>query len=127
MGAGLNAIAAKAGFTKSNVYRYFESREQVLLELFISEMDRMVPVLCAGLDGVAEGDVAPGRPHCRRLSERPRLGQLTAILTGVLETNVSEETIMRTKRTMGALTAKLAEALQRKLPRASAAICGPYR
>ena len=30
-GAGLNAIAARAGFTKSNVYRYFESREEVLL------------------------------------------------------------------------------------------------
>ncbi len=28
-GAGLNAIAARAGFTKSNVYRYFESREEV--------------------------------------------------------------------------------------------------
>ena len=25
-GAGLNAIAARARFTKSNVYRYFESR-----------------------------------------------------------------------------------------------------
>lgn len=124
MGAGLNAIAAKAGFTKSNVYRYFESREQVLLELFISEMDRMVPVLCAGLDSAAEGDVdGLADLLAGAFSRRPRLGQLTAILTGVLETNVSEETIMRTKRTMGALTAKLAEALQRKLPRASVADC----
>jgi hypothetical protein len=41
----------------------------------------------------------------------------------VLETNVSEETIVRTKRTMGTLTAKLAEALQQKLPQASVADC----
>lgn len=124
MGAGLNAIAAKAGFTKSNVYRYFESREQVLLELFLGEMDRMVPVVCAGLEDAAEGDVDALASHVAgAFSSRPRLGQLTAILTGVLETNVSEETIVRTKRTMGALTARLAEALQKKLPRASVADC----
>lgn len=124
MGAGLNAIAAKAGFTKSNVYRYFESREQVLLELFLAEMDRMVPEVCAALDDTSEGDVdALAELIAGAFSARPRLGQLTAILTGVLEANVSEETIVRTKRTMGALTAKLAEALQRKLPGASVADC----
>ena len=41
-GAGLNAIAAKAGFTKSNVYRYFESREEVLMSLFLSELESFV-------------------------------------------------------------------------------------
>lgn len=124
MGAGLNAIAAKAGFTKSNVYRYFESREQVLLELFLAEMDRMVPLVCTGLEATAEGDVdALASLIASAFSARPRLGQLTAILTGVLETNVSEETIVRTKRTMGALTARLAEALQRKLPGSSVADC----
>lgn len=124
MGAGLNAIAARAGFTKSNVYRYFESREQVLLELFLGEMDRMVPVVCAELESTVEGDVdALAGLIAGAFSSRPRLGQLTAILIGVLETNVSEETIVRTKRTMGTLTAKLAEALQQKLPQASVADC----
>ncbi|MBK8084062.1 MAG: TetR family transcriptional regulator [Devosia sp.] len=124
MGAGLNAIATRAGFTKSNVYRYFESREEVLLELFLSEMGRMVPVFCAGLEAVAEGDaVALADSIAREFSTRPRLGQLTAILAGVLESNVSEETIMRTKRTMGTLTARLAGALQQKLPQASVADC----
>jgi AcrR family transcriptional regulator len=123
-GAGLNAIAAKAGFTKSNVYRYFESREQVLLELFLSEMDRMVPVVCRRMEAMADGDVEGlADLIAGEFTTRPRLGQLTAILTGVLETNVSEETIVRTKRTMGALTANLAEALQRKLPRANVADC----
>lgn len=124
MGAGLNAIAAKAGFTKSNVYRYFESREQVLLELFLREMDRMVPLVCRKLDDVAPRDVdGLADLMAGAFAARPRLGHLTAILTGVLESNVSEETIMRTKRTMGTLTAKLAEALQRRLPQASVADC----
>ena len=124
MGTGLTAIAAKAGFTKSNVYRYFESREQVLLELFLGEMDRMVPALCARLEAVAEGDVAGiADIIADEFASRPRLGQLTAILTGVLEANVSEDTIVRTKRTMGVLTAQLAGALQAKLPQASLADC----
>lgn len=32
--AGLNAIAREAGFTKSNVYRYFSSREEIFLRIF---------------------------------------------------------------------------------------------
>ena len=123
-GAGLNAIAARAGFTKSNVYRYFESREQVLLELFLGEMASLVPALCERLKAAAENDVpAIAELMAGEFTARPRLGQLTAILTGVLEANVSEDTIVHTKRTMGAQTARLAEALQRKLPRASIADC----
>jgi AcrR family transcriptional regulator len=123
-GAGLNAIAAKAGFTKSNVYRYFESREQVLLELFLDEMAALVPAICARLDAATNNDVpALAGLIAGEFAARPRLGQLTAILTGVLEANVSEDTIVRTKRTVGAQTARLAEALQHKLPRASVADC----
>jgi len=124
MGTGLNAIAAKAGFTKSNVYRYFESREQVLLELFLGEMDRMVPSLCARVGAAMPGDVTGlADIVADEFVSRPRLGQLTAILTGVLETNVSEDTIVRAKRTMATLSAKLAGAVQQKLPQASIADC----
>ncbi|WP_421762264.1 TetR family transcriptional regulator [Devosia sp.] len=123
-GAGLNAIAARAGFTKSNVYRYFESREQVLLELFLGEMASLVPTMCDRLGTAAENDVpAIADLIAGEFTARPRLGQLTAILTSVLEANVSEDTIVRTKRTMGALTARLAEALHQKLPKASVADC----
>lgn len=124
MGAGLNAIAVKAGFTKSNVYRYFESREQVLLELFLTEMDKMVPAFCARLETATEGDVVGVADMVAdAFVSRPRLGQLTAILASVLEANVSEETIMRTKRTLAGLSARLAEGLQRKLPQATIADC----
>lgn len=124
-GAGLNAIAAKAGFTKSNVYRYFESREQVLLELFLDEMEKMVPMFCAQLSAAAVNDVdALADIISANLAGRERLGQLSSILSSVIESNVSEDSIMRTKRTMSAHTARLAEALQAKLPRASVADCG---
>lgn len=123
-GAGLNAIAARAGFTKSNVYRYFESREQVLLELFLAEMAQLVPDVCERIATAREGDVsALGSIVAGAFTARPRLGQLTAILAGVIEANVSEDTIVRTKRTMAAQTNRLAEALNRRLPGSTVADC----
>lgn len=123
-GAGLNAIAAKAGFTKSNVYRYFESREQVLLELFLSEMDALVPVFCARIEAVPQGDVsALAAIIAGEFIARPRLGQLSAILSGTLEANVSEDTIVATKRTMGVQIARLSEALHEKIPASSVSDC----
>jgi TetR/AcrR family transcriptional regulator len=123
-GAGLNAIAAKAGFSKSNVYRYFESREQVLLELFLGEMDALVPSFCARVEAAKEGDVpALAGVIAGEFIARPRLSRLTTILTGTLEANVSEATIMHTKRTMGVQTRQLAEAIAAKLPGASVADC----
>lgn len=124
MGAGLNAIAARAGFTKSNVYRYFESREQVLLALFLDEMDLMVPAVCAELAVTEAGDVEQlARILAGAFAERPRLTQLSAILSSVLETNVSEESIVHTKRRMRELTLQLAGALEPRLPGATAADC----
>lgn len=124
MGAGLNAIAAKAGFTKSNVYRYFESREQVLLELFLSEAGRLIPALVQRIEAVPAGDV-PGL--ARELSQcfgaNMRFGHLSAILVSVLEANVSEETLIRVKRQMGAHAQEVASALMGKLPGTSLADC----
>ncbi|WP_231870349.1 MULTISPECIES: TetR/AcrR family transcriptional regulator [unclassified Marinomonas] len=33
-GVSFNGIAAQAGFTKSNMYRYFTSKEEVFLNVF---------------------------------------------------------------------------------------------
>lgn len=123
-GAGLNAIAAKAGFSKSNVYRYFESREQVLLELFLSEMKSLVPAFCARVAATTAGDVpALAAVIADEFIARQRLGRLMAILIGTLEANVSEATIMHTKRTMGVQARQLAVAIDAKLPGASVADC----
>lgn len=123
-GAGLNAIAAKAGFTKSNVYRYFESREDVLLQLFLREMDALVPVLEARYATVTPGDVAAlADISADEFAKRPRLGHLTSILSITLETNVSEEKIMQVKRSMGVHSGRMAEALRVRLPRAGLPDC----
>src|SRR3569833_166814 len=78
-GAGLNAIAAKAGFTKSNVYRYFESREDVLLSLFLSELEQLCPDLERRFNSIAPGDIdAIAAAIAAAFITRPRLASLRA-------------------------------------------------
>lgn len=121
LGAGLNAIAARAGFTKSNVYRYFESREEVLLNLFLDEMNQLVPALAAAVAATPENDLdALAQAVATEFASRPRLGQLTSILSSTLEANVSEDTIIVVKRTMGGMAGEIAAALRTRLPHASA-------
>ena len=94
-GAGLNAIAAKAGFTKSNLYRYFESREDVLLSLFLDEIEKFVVEIEERLGALDGGIKKIARVSAQTFEEHPRLGALISILTTVLEQNVSEETVDR--------------------------------
>jgi AcrR family transcriptional regulator len=124
-GTGLNAIAAKAGFTKSNVYRYFESREQVLLELFQAEFVALVDALEAAIGAQPSGDVtALAEAISTTFLARPRCCQLISILASTLEQNVSEATIAETKTHMGDQNARIIVALSARMPGATPADCG---
>ena len=124
-GAGLNAIAARAGFTKSNVYRYFESREQVLLELFRDEFVKLVDAMEAAIGVQPSNDVpALAAAISTTFLAHPRCCALIAILTSTLEQNVSEDTIATTKLHMSAHTERIVAALAARLPRATPADCG---
>ena len=124
-GAGLNAIATRAGFTKSNVYRYFESREQVLLELFRDEFVGLVDALEKQIETRQSGDVAGlAETITAAFLARPRCCALIAILANTLEQNVSEDTIAVTKTHMRALTGRIIVALAARLPNATPQDCG---
>lgn len=123
-GAGLNAIAARAGFTKSNVYRYFESREQVLLELFLAEFASLTDAMVAAIDAQRDGDIpALADAMTSTFVARPRCCHLMAILAGTLEQNVSQDTIAATKTAMGQMSARIVAALAARLPGATSADC----
>ena len=123
-GAGLNAIAARAGFTKSNVYRYFESREQVLLELFQGEFAALVDALEPAIAGQAAGDVpALAEAITAAFLARPRCCELISILSSTLEQNVSEPTIIGVKLHMAEQNARVVAALSSRLPGASPTDC----
>jgi TetR/AcrR family transcriptional regulator len=124
-GAGLSAIAARAGFTKSNVYRYFESREEVLLSLFVDELTGFVSSFESGIGNCAPGDLdAIARVSADCFIARPRFCALIAILSSVLEQNVSLEKVIALKQTVAAENVRIASAMASRLPGATLEDCG---
>ena len=124
-GAGLNAIAAKAGFAKSNVYRYFESREAVLLSLFIDEADAATTALEARVAALPVGDLpALAQGIADEVLARPRFCQLLSIMASVLEQNLSVETIIDFKRRFRVLGERVAQALHRIMSGVDLVACG---
>ncbi|MFJ6650767.1 TetR family transcriptional regulator [Streptomyces sp. NPDC091290] len=101
----LNELSRRVGLAKSNVLRYFESREAVLLELlddflgrWITELERE---LAEGVDAHAPAEVRAAQLAdvlSRSLADRTVLCDLFGAQGGVLERNVSVEVVKRHKR-----------------------------
>jgi AcrR family transcriptional regulator len=111
-------IAARVGIHKSALLRYFETREQIFLELTAQAWREWVTALHAGLDDAvsgetASGDAMPGAGHrgrdeaadaglvadvvARSFGDRPLLCDLIAHTPLNLERNVSPEAVRRYK------------------------------
>src|SRR5262245_43137526 len=89
----LNELSRRVGLAKSNVLRYFESREEVLLELLDVEVQQWL----ADLERAAQAGEGTLRQRGDRLAailaeslaQRPVLCDLTSAHAAVLEHNVS--------------------------------------
>ncbi|MEW2412969.1 TetR family transcriptional regulator [Streptomyces sp. NPDC046866] len=118
----LNELARRVGLAKSNVLRYFESREEVLLELLDAASRELVDRLDGVLAEALEGAPAEERPDriaaclTRCLEERPVLCDLISAQAAVLERNVSPEAAVRYKRGVIANASALAGSLAAHLP-----------
>jgi AcrR family transcriptional regulator len=103
----LNELARRAGMAKANVYRYFETREAVLLALLWEEWVRWFAALARPWQDEAGGVVtldALVTRLSRSLTREPLLCALTAALPSVLEQNLSEEASLTFRRaTLAAL------------------------
>jgi AcrR family transcriptional regulator len=102
----LNELSRRVGLAKSNVLRYFESREAVLLELLTGALREWLDHLAADLPtAVGRGSAFPRRAEqladalAGSLVARPVLCDLISAQAGVLERNVSVEAIVRSKLT----------------------------
>ncbi len=92
----LNELARRAGMAKANFYRYFESREAVLLALMGEEWTLWLEELIDHITKEPPGPKALDSlvAHmARTLAVRPLMCDLTAALPSVLEHNLSEEGI----------------------------------
>ncbi|MEV6486964.1 TetR/AcrR family transcriptional regulator [Streptomyces sp. NPDC051576] len=119
----LNELSRRVGLAKSNVLRYFESREAILLELLDSAWNQWT----ADLPGRLAAGIDPAHPAGRRgdafaavfahsLAERRVLCDLLSAQAGVLEHNVSAQVAARYKKAALANTAALADLARRYLP-----------
>lgn len=117
--AGLNAIARRSEISKANIYRYFETREAVLLHLFVDELDAWIAELGNGLKKHrGQDEVAPvARVYASTMAPRRRLCELMSSLSTVLERNVSEEAVVAFKRKIQQSIAPMLEGLCDALPR----------
>jgi AcrR family transcriptional regulator len=119
----LNGLSRRAGLAKSNVLRYFESREAILLEL----LDRATRLWLSELPAQLAAGVAPdGTPGeradqfavvlARSVAPHRQLCDLLSAQASVLEHNVSAEVVARYKRAMSGNHAALTELALGYLP-----------
>ena len=97
---GINELARQAEMAKSNVYRYFESSEAVLLDVLVEEFISWHGELQKALGRCAKrGDAVEhiARAFSGTLAARPLLCRLISIFPSVLEHNVSAERMLQFK------------------------------
>lgn len=119
----LNELSRRVGLAKSNVLRYFESREAVLLELLDDFLGQWLVALeqelAAGIDADA-GPEARARALAAILSgslaDRVVLCDLFGAQGGVLEHNVSIDVVKRHKRSSHAKLRALSGLVLRHVP-----------
>ncbi|MCR6487646.1 TetR family transcriptional regulator [Amycolatopsis sp. OK19-0408] len=112
----LRELACRVGLAKSNVLRYFDSREAVFLEVLDGEwtdwLDRLEFGASADLERVA-GTIAA------TLAERRLLCELISSMAPVLERNISLEFARDFKRRAAANTERLGGLVRARVPELS--------
>ena len=124
----LNELSRRVGLAKSNVLRYFESREAVLLELldalsreWLDQLATQVAEMAADATGIA-ADAAGDRlaaAIAASIAARPVLCDLISAQAAVLEHNVSPQVAAQYKRASIASITVLGELARRCVPELS--------
>ena len=122
----LNELSRRVGLAKSNVLRYFESREAVLLELldsawqdWLTELDQNLatrPDAAERAGPVAERADRAALAVAASLASRPMLCDLISAQAAVLERNVSPQVAAQYKRASIAGITALGALLLRCVP-----------
>jgi AcrR family transcriptional regulator len=110
-------IASRVGIHKSALLRYFETREQIFLELTAAAGREWVQALHGALDQAERGGAAlVADVFARSFGDRPLLCDLIAHTPLNLERNVSAEAVRRYKLTSLGAVREAAALVQRVLP-----------
>ncbi|ORA62931.1 TetR family transcriptional regulator [Mycobacteroides franklinii] len=118
----LNELSRRTGLAKSAMVRYFESREAVLLELLDASLRCWVAEIVAELSHDTRSGSAQERADqlaallSRSLREHAVLCDLMTAQPGVLEYNVSPETLLRFRRSTHDTIAQYTDAIRGYIP-----------
>lgn len=114
---GLNELARQAQMTKSNVYRYFENREELLLALLEEESAQWLADLGARIKATPQATAQQiARAFAGASAATPLMCRLLSILPSIIEHNVSRERLTAFKINVVALTADVARQLHACAP-----------
>jgi AcrR family transcriptional regulator len=118
----LRELGRRSGISKTNIGRYFESREAVFFELLNRTLSDWLDEIDADLPPApAPGEPAPAADlltaaWARSLAGQPLLCELWSSLGSVLERNLSAEAVRTFKLTNLALRQRLAVLVQARAP-----------
>lgn len=107
----LSAIADRVGYSRTNLSHYVKSKEEILLFLYIrslrgvlEDMKRIGPTISdtSSMDDLKDAAVR----LASMLSTHRNFGRLGALLTSIIETNVSLECLIECKREIIAMMAE---------------------
>jgi AcrR family transcriptional regulator len=116
----LNELSRRVGLAKSNVLRYFESREAILLDLLNSELRDWIDELESSLAPIEanareRGDRL-GSVIATSMAGRSVMCDLISAQASVLERNVSTQVALRYKRETAATIEPLTRLIAANLP-----------
>jgi AcrR family transcriptional regulator len=128
----LRELSLRVGLAKSNVLRYFDSREAIFLELldeecrsWLAELDNLLGAPRRRTSDYAN-EIAVASTIARSLAQRRLLCELLSAMAGVLERNISLESACDFKaRAVGNMDT-LAQLVARELPWLTAEFAGAF-
>lgn len=123
----LNGIAREAGFTKSNVYRYFSSKDEIFLTLLEDDFHRFENMLIAKLQEAKSESIESFAVEWRNcLTEHQRLLKLIPQLSLSMEKNSSKPAIKKFKLSVHQINQRLSRQLMELFPRMDEAGCHEF-
>lgn len=113
-----NGIASEAGFTKSNMYRYFRSREEIFLNVFAELFEKWFEDCTKRLQKLKQNAVVKhfAKTWVKSLMSHPPFLALTPILFLSLEKNSSFEQLLEFKKLSKNLLYKISIEISRIYP-----------
>ncbi len=117
----LNELSRRVGLAKSNVLRYYESREAILLELLGAELRAWLVALIQETAHLTDGSFRERSSRLvaavtTTLEARTILCDLLSSHAAVLERNVSTEVALRHKRAMHQTVSEIGSVVTTVLP-----------